>query len=93
MRADIEQMQRYLERDRGDFAGRPKDSIIAEPAVRTDAAVSTAPAETIMGLFGKYERENPNDIRPESLKQARRDVQHFSDFVGLICCRSIGHGI
>jgi integrase len=82
MRADIEQIERYLERDRGNFAGQPKDSIIAEPSVRTDAAVSTAPIETIMGLFGKYERENPNDIRPESFKQARRDVQHFADFVG-----------
>src|SRR5690606_4547653 len=82
MRADIEHLERYVEREHGDFAGQPKDSIVTEPVVRTDATASAAPAETIMGLFGKYERENPNDIRPESLKQARRDVQHFVDFVG-----------
>lgn len=82
MRAEIDFLKRYAEREDGDFAGKPTDPIITEPLVRTDAATSTAPAETIMGLFGKYERENPNDIRPDSLKQARRDVQHFVDFVG-----------
>lgn len=82
VRAEIEHLERYAERERGDFTGRPKDPIIAEPVVRTDAAVSSTPTETIMGLFAKYERENPNDIRPESLKQARRDVQHFTDFAG-----------
>lgn len=82
MRAEIDFLKRYAERQDGNFAGKPTDPIIAEPVVRTDAASSTAPAETIMGLFGKYERENPNNIRAESLKQARRDVQHFADFVG-----------
>lgn len=82
MRAEIEHLDRYAERERGDYTGHPKDPIITEPAVRTDATVTSTPTETIMGLFAKYERENPNDIRPESLKQARRDVQHFADFAG-----------
>lgn len=82
MRAEIDFLRRYAEREDGDFTGRPTDPIIAAPAVRTDAATSTTPTDTIMGLFGKYERENPNDIRHESLKQARRDVQHFADCVG-----------
>lgn len=82
MRAEIDFLKRYSEREGGDFTGKPTDPIIAEPVVRTESATSTTPTETIMGLFAKYERENPNDIRPESLKQARRDVQHFADFVG-----------
>lgn len=82
MRAEIDFLRRYAEREDGDFTGRPTDPIIAAPVVRTDAAISTTPTETIIGLFGKYERENPNNIRLESLKQARRDVQHFADFVG-----------
>jgi integrase len=82
MRAEIDFLKRYAEREDGDFTGKPTDPIIAEPIVRTDVATSTRPTETIMGLFGKYERENPNDIRLESLKQARRDVQNFADFVG-----------
>jgi len=82
MRSEIEFLERYAERERGNFSGQPKDPIVAEPSVRTDATIGDAPAESIMGLFTKYERENPNDIRPESLKQARRDVQHFADFVG-----------
>ena len=82
MRAEIDFLKRYAEREDGDFTGKPTDPIITEPAVRTEAATSTTPTETLMGLFGKYERENPNDIRPESLRQARRDVQLFADFVG-----------
>lgn len=82
MRAEIDFLKRYAEREDGDFSGKTTDPIIAEPVVRTDAATSNTPTETIMGLFGKYERENPNDIRLESLKQAHRDVQHFADFVG-----------
>lgn len=82
MRAEIDFLRRHAEREDGDFTGKPADPIIAAPAVRTDATTGTTPTQTIMGLFGKYERENPNDIRLESLKQARRDVQHFADFVG-----------
>jgi integrase len=82
MRAEIDFLRRFAEREDGDFTGKPADPIIALPAVRTDTATGTTPTETIMGLFGKYERENPNDIRLESLKQARRDVQHFADCVG-----------
>lgn len=82
MRAEIDFLRRYAEREDGDFTGKPTDPIISVPAVRTDAATSAAPTETIMGLFGKYERENPNDIRLESLRQARGDVQHFADVVG-----------
>jgi hypothetical protein len=80
MRADIEQLERYAERDRGDYTGKPKDPIVAEPVDRPDPIGQTG--EGIMQLFAKYEAENPNSIRPETFRQARRDVQHFADFVG-----------
>ena len=80
MRAEIEQLLRYAERDRGDFTGRPADPIVAEPANAPEPL--DAAGDTIMALFEKYEKENPNNIRPESFKQARRDVQHFAGFVG-----------
>lgn len=79
MRADIEQLERYAERDRGDFTGKPKDPIIVEPAPVDDPAQD---GETIMAIFEHFEKENPNNIRPHTLGQMRRDVQHFADFIG-----------
>ncbi len=80
MRAEIEQLERYAERDRGDYTGKPADPIVVEPAIRTEALGQGG--ETIMGLFARYESDNPNRIRPESFAQARRDVHHFVDTVG-----------
>lgn len=80
MRADIEQLERYAERDKGDFTGEPKDPIIVEPVNRPEPIGSTG--EGIMQVFAKYEAENPHNIRPETFGQYRRDVQHFADFVG-----------
>lgn len=80
MRAEIEQLERYAERDAGNFGGKPKDEIVHPPATRTDEP--TDAADTIMAMFARYERENPNDIQPDSMRQARRDVQNFADFAG-----------
>lgn len=81
IRADIAQLETYAERDRGDFSGKPKDPIIVEPANRPEPIGQPA-GDGIMTVFEKYERENPNNIRPETFAQARRDVQHFANFVG-----------
>ena len=80
MRAEIEQLERYAERDRGDYTGQPKDPIIVELVNRPEPIGE--PRASIMEIFAKYERENPNNIRADSFKQARRDVQNFADFVG-----------
>jgi len=80
MRADIEQLERYAERDRGDFTGKPKDPVVLESEGAT--AIDGFEGETIMGVFEKFERENPNNIQPHTMGQIRRDVQHFADFVG-----------
>lgn len=77
MRAEIEFLMRTAERDSGDFSGAPSDPLVVPPVdVVTDRSIS------VMSMFGKYENENPNGIRAESMRQARRDVQHFVDFTG-----------
>ncbi|CAD7026611.1 integrase [Pseudorhizobium endolithicum] len=80
IRAEIEGLERTLERDQGNFAGAPKDPII-KPAVAS-VRERAAPGERIMELFAVYERENPNQITPDTLKQARRDIGTFVELVG-----------
>lgn len=79
-RAEIEGLQRTLERDKGDFTGTPKDPIV-KPAMG-GAREAAAPGETVMELFESYSRENPNQIKPDTLAQARRDVGLFVEYVG-----------
>jgi len=80
VRAEIEHLQRTAERDKGDFTGKPADPIVIEPVY--NLALPSEPEEGIMSLFERYEKENPGNVRAETLKQVRRDVQHFADFVG-----------
>lgn len=79
-RAEIEGLQRTLERDEGDFTGAPKDPIV-KPASGI-AREAAGPGETIMEVFEIYARENPNQIKSDTLAQARRDVGLFVDHVG-----------
>jgi len=79
-RAEIEQLRRTAERDEGDFTGKTADPIIVEPA--NSPALAGAVDDGITVLFGRYEKENPGNVRPETLRQIRRDVEHFADFVG-----------
>lgn len=80
IRSDIEQLERYAERDRGDYTGKPKDPIIVEPTERPDPIGK--PVETILGLFAKYEKANPRNMQADSFKQVRRDIENFNSFVG-----------
>ncbi|WP_416798076.1 DUF6538 domain-containing protein [Ciceribacter azotifigens] len=80
MRAEIEGLQRTIERDKGDFTGTPKDPIVKPASGRVREAA--APGETIMELFDIYARENPNQVKPDTLAQARRDVGLFVEYVG-----------
>ena len=79
-RAEIEGLQRTQERDTGDFSGAPKDPIVKPASGR--AREAAAPGETIMELFESYSHENPNQIKPDTLAQARRDVGLFVESVG-----------
>ncbi len=83
IRAEIQQLDIYAKRAVGDFGSKPSDPIIEEAAqvvqaLSNDAGVTTG--RSLMDLFSSYERERV--ARPESTAQAKRDVQHFADFLG-----------
>lgn len=82
-RAEIEGLQRTLERDQGNYSGVPTDPIFKPGTGKTRE--SAAPGESIMEVFSTYERENPNNISADTLTQARRDVGTFVDHVGGTC--------
>ncbi|MDN2582147.1 DUF6538 domain-containing protein [Aquibium sp. ELW1220] len=83
MRAEIEALERTLERDRGDYGGTPRDPIV-KPATGTSRE-RAKPGETIMELFETYAAENPRGIATDTIAQARRDVGTFVDHVGSTC--------
>lgn len=83
MRAEIEGLQRTMERDKGDYSGKPTDPIV-KPATST-AREAAAPGESIMEIFAIYERENPNSVTADTLAQARRDIGTYVDHVGATC--------
>lgn len=80
MRAEIEALERTLERDRGEYGGTPRDPIV-KPATGP-AREQAKPGETIMELFEQYAAENPKGIATDTIAQARRDVGSFLDYAG-----------
>jgi integrase len=82
-RAEIEGLQRTLERDKGNYSGAPTDPIV-KPATGKAREIA-APGESIMEVFAIYERENSNGITADTLNQARRDIGTFVDYVGSTC--------
>lgn len=80
MRADIQALERTLERDLGNYSGRSADPIV-KPAFATQRKTA-APGESIRELFEVYARENPRSVTPDTLAQARRDIGLFIDHVG-----------
>lgn len=79
-RAEIEALKRSIERDDGDFGGRPTDAIVRPPTGK--APVVAAPGESITELFEAYATENPRDVRINTLNQSRVLIDIFSQFVG-----------
>ncbi|KAB0679513.1 DUF6538 domain-containing protein [Aureimonas leprariae] len=80
MRAEIEGLERTLERDRGDYGEAPRDPIV-KPAAG-GSRERAEPGEGIMELFEIYARENPKGIATDTLNQARRDVGTFAETLG-----------
>lgn len=80
MRAEIEALERTLERDRGDYTGQPRDPLV-KPA--TGPRRETAkPGESIMDVFEIFARENPRGVAKDRVDQCRRDIGTFVDLVG-----------
>lgn len=81
MRAEIEALQRGLERDQGDYGGTPRDPLVT-PA-KGARRVQAVPGEGLMEVFEKFARENPRKVAPDRINQSRRDVALFGQVVGL----------
>ncbi|WP_075214452.1 site-specific integrase [Mongoliimonas terrestris] len=79
MRAEREALARTFERDKNVFHGKPKDPVVKPPS---RPHIAASPDETVMAMFERYARENPNNVKPDTLAQARAAVQMFADFVG-----------
>ncbi len=80
IRAEIEALQRTLERDRGDYSGQPGDPLV-KPASGSGREVAK-PGQSIMEIFGIFSRENPNGVSKDRLNQSRRDICTFVEVVG-----------
>lgn len=80
-RAQIEALERTLERDVGNFAGRPADPIVVPPDP-TRAQQIAAPGETILELFEKYELEKKASVTADTWAQNRIIVRWFAEYVG-----------
>lgn len=80
IRAEIEQLKRNAERDAGNFASTPADPIVTEPESAPE--FQSGHAVSITAIYERFERENPGNVRPETLYQIRTAVQHFAAFAG-----------
>ncbi|MCG6113425.1 MAG: site-specific integrase [Paracoccus sp.] len=80
MRAEIEALDRSLERDKGDYTGQPRDPLV-KPA--TGPRRETAKAgESIMEIFEIFAGENPRGVEKDRIDQCRRDIGTFVELVG-----------
>ncbi|WP_244636184.1 MULTISPECIES: DUF6538 domain-containing protein [unclassified Brucella] len=80
IRAEIEALERTMERDRGDYSGVPKDPLVKPPTGNN--RIQAKPGETILEVFEIYARENPRRISTDTLNQARRDIGTLVDYLG-----------
>lgn len=80
MRAEIEALQRTLERDGGDYTGQPRDPLVKPPSgARREFA---KPGEGIMEIFEIFASENPRGVAKDRVDQCRRDIGTFVQLVG-----------
>jgi integrase len=80
IRAEIQALERTLERDRGDYSGQPTDPLVKPPiGPRREMAKR---GETIMDIFEVFASENPRGVAKDRVNQCRRDIGTFVDLVG-----------
>ncbi len=80
MRAEIQALERTLERDAGDYTGEPRDPLV-KPATGPRRQIAK-PGESIMEVFEIFARENPRGVAQDRVKQCRRDIGTFVELVG-----------
>ena len=78
MRAEIEALQRTLERDKGDYGGQPSDPLVKPAAGQRRGAHEVAtPGESIAEALAAFKAENPNGVSKGRIEEACRDVGIF----------------
>lgn len=82
MRAEIEALEHTLERDQGDYAGLPRDSLVKPPsqARRSEVEVA-APGESIAEALEAFKKENPRNISRSRMDESCRDIGIFMEIV------------
>lgn len=83
MRAEIEALERSLERDLGDFTGQPRDPLVKPPTLdRRGLGEVAAPGESIAEAVAAFRKENPRNVSKSRIEEACRDISIFIDTVG-----------
>ena len=83
MRAEIEALERSLERDKGDFAGRPRDSLVKAPALERRGQLEVAAVgESFMEAVEAFKKENPRNVSRSRIDESCRDIGIFVETVG-----------
>ena len=83
MRAEIEALERTLERDLGDFGGQPRDPLVKPPGQERRGAVETAaPGESMMEAMAAFQKENPRNVSKSRMDESCRDIGIFLETVG-----------
>jgi integrase len=83
MRAEIEALERTLERDAGDFTGQPRDALIhppAQPPSNTSSVGSSG--ETIAKALTVFKKEYARTVSKSRVDEACRDIGVFIQTVG-----------
>lgn len=83
MRAEVEALERSLERDLGDFTGQPRDPLVKPPTLeRRGVGAVAAPGESIAEAVAAFRKENPRNVSKSRIEEACRDISIFIDTVG-----------
>lgn len=87
-RAEIEALERTLERDRGDFSGQPSDPLLTAPDPEPlDAAkhVGTSqglPLSEALAGFHAERTAGGSTLAPKTMEEHRNAVRMFNEFLG-----------
>lgn len=84
MRAEIDALERSLERDQGDFTGLPRDPLVKPPTLERRAqGEAAAPGESIMEAVAAFKKENPRNVGKSRMDESCRDIGIFIETIGL----------
>lgn len=88
-RAEIEALERTLERDRGDFSGQPSDPLLTSPdpePISAHAGVGGAHSLSLSEALDAFHGERTaggNSLAPKTTAEHRNAVRMFNEFMGI----------